>query len=202
MTGIGRLIWAPALVGALVAGGCASANNPLGGVLGGLGLPGAASTVTGTIAGVNTQTQQVFINLNSGQQIAAEYDNQTQVVYQNRYYPVPNLQPGDYVTAQIQGTGNGGYYTSYIQVQQSVSSPNYPGGYGNYVTLQGRVSQIDYPDGTFLLTDQNGASVVVRMPYSPRTQDLNIFNNLRNGQWVRVQGQFTGTNRFQLSNFM
>ena len=202
---LGRLIWAPALAVSLVAAGC-STNNPLGGVLGGLGLPGGESTVAGQVDGVNTRTQQVFINMDNGQQVAVQYDNQTQVVYQNRTYPVSNLERGDYVSAQVQGTGNGGYYTSYIQVQQSVSSTgNYPGTYGgtsgSYATLQGTVSQIDYQGGTFLLSQRNSASVWVMMPYNPRTQDVQIFNSLRSGQYVRVYGQYTGANQFRLSNF-
>ncbi len=208
MTGFGRLIWAPALAVSLVAAGCA-ANSPLGGVLGGLGLPGGQSTVSGTVAGVNTRSQQVFINMDNGQQLAVQYDNQTQVVYQNQSYPVPNLQRGDYVNVQIQGTGNGGYYTSYIQVQQSVSSSgNYPGNYGtyggaygSYTTLQGTVRQIDYQNGAFLISQRNGATVWVTMPYNPRREDAQIFNSLRSGQYVRIYGQFTGGNQFRLSNF-
>lgn len=212
MRGVGRLIWAPALAVSMVAAGCSTANNPLGGVLGGI-MNSGNSTVSGQVAGVNARAQQVFINMDNGQQIGLQYDNQTQVVYGNQSYPVRSLEPGDYVSAQIQGTGNGGYYTSYIQVQRSVSSSNnYPGSYGrygtypnggnsNYGTIEGTVSQVNYNNGTFMLREPNGPNMWVSLSPNPRRQDVQIFNRLRNGNYVRVQGQFMGGNQFRLSAF-
>ncbi len=202
---LGRWLTMPALAAALVAGGCASGSGgPLGGILGGILNPSGSNTVTGTIAGVDTRNQIVYVNTDNGQQVPVQYDNRTQVVYQNQNYPVVDLERGDYVTVQLQGTGNGGYYTSYIQVTQSAqNSSQYPGSYGGtYQTLAGNVSQINYQDGTFLLQQNNGAAILVQMPYNPRQNDLQIFNSLRNGQYVRVQGQFVSQNRFQLSAFM
>ncbi len=204
MLRLGQWLAVPALAAALVAGGCASgAGGPLGGVLGGILNPAGANTVSGTIAGVDTRAQVIYVNASNGQQIPVQYDNNTQVVYQNQNYPVVDLERGDYVTVQLQGTGNGGYYTSYVQVTQSVqNSGQYPGGSGYYQTLAGSVSQINYQNGTFLLTQNNGGSFLVQMPYNPRQNDVQTFNSLRNGQYVQVQGQFVSQNVFQLSAFM
>ncbi len=203
MPRLGQWLAVPAIAVALAAGGCATGNGGLGGVLGGILNPAGSNTVAGTIAGVDTRSQIVYVNTVNGQQLPVQYDNNTQVVYQNQAYPVVDLQRGDQVNVQLQGTGNGGYYTSYIQVTQSVqNSSSYPGGYGgNYQTLAGSVNQINYQNGTFVLNQSNGYSVLVQMPYNPRQSDVQTFNSLRNGQYVRVQGQFLSQNTFQLSSF-
>ena len=203
MPRLGQRLVAPALVATLAVGGCASGTGgPLGGILGGIVNPAGANTVAGTVAGVDTRSQIVYVNTTSGQQLPVQYDNNTQVVYQNQKYPVVDLQRGDYVTVQLQGTGNGGYFTSYIQVTQSVqNSSQAPGNQGRYQTLGGRVSQINYQNGTFLLTQNNGARILVQMPYNPRQNDAQTFNSLRNGQYVQVQGQFLSQSTFQLSTF-
>ncbi len=205
MARLGQWLGVPMLAAALAAGGCASgAGGPLGGVLGGILNPAGSNTVSGTIAGVDTRNQIVYVNTVNGQQLPVQYSGQTQVVYQNQTYPVVDLQRGDNVTVQLQGTGNGGYYTSYIQVNQSVQNGSqYPGGYGsNYQTLAGTASQINYQNGTFVLNQGNGYSVLVQMPYNAQPNDVQIFNGLRNGQYVRVQGQFISQNTLQLSSFM
>lgn len=205
MARLGQWLAVPAFAVALAVGGCANGTGgPLGGVLGGILNPAGSNTLTGTIAGVDTRSQVVYVNTDNGQQVPVQYDNRTQVVYQNQNYAVANLERGDYVTVQLQGTGNGGYYTSYIQVTQSVQNGStYPGGSGGtYQTLAGSVSQINYQNGTFVLNQNNGYSVLVTMPYNPRQNDVQIFNSLRNGQYVQVQGQFLSQNTFRLSSFL
>ena len=182
-----------ALVAALAAGGCTQ-----GGLLGGILNPAPSDQVAGTVSGVDTRAQQIFITTDNGQQLALQYDSRTQVDYQGQSYPVGNLQRGDVVTARVQGTTNGGYYTDSIQVTQSAQSS----GGGNYQTIEGTVGQINYQDGTFLLTPRNGSSVIVAMPYNPRQTDVQRFNQLRNGDYVRLQGQYVANNRFQVASFM
>ena len=198
---IGRILGPTALVAALAAG-CAPGGG-LGGVLGGILNPAPSNEVAGTVSSVDTRSQQIYINTDNGQQIALQYDSRTQVAFQGQNYPVGNLERGDYVTARIQGTTNGGYYTDAIQVTQSAQSQGpASGNSGNYQTIEGTVGQINFQDGTFLLSPRNGASTLVTMPYNPRQTDVQRFNQLRNGSYVRVQGQYVGNGRFQLAGFM
>lgn len=182
-----------ALVAALAAGGCAQ-----GGLLGGILNPAPNDQMAGTISGVDTRAQQIFLTTDNGQQLALQYDNRTQVNYQGQSYPVGNLARGDVVTARVQGTMNGGYYTDLIQLTQTAQNS----GGGNYQTIEGQVSQISYQDGTFVLTSRNAPSVIVAMPYNPRQTDVQRFNQLRNGDYVRLQGQYVANNRFQVAAFM
>jgi hypothetical protein len=127
------------------------------------------------------------------------YDNQTAVVFQNQNYPVTALERGDQVTARIQSTSGGAYYTDLVQVDQSVSGAS-SGGSGSVQSLQGTVGQIDRSNGLFRL-DGNSASVIVSLPYNVRQADLNTFNNLRVGDRVRLYGVFLNNSRVELRQF-
>ncbi len=190
-----------AVLGIAVVSACANGGlgNVLGSVLGGGQGQGQTGQVSGSIAGVNQQSQQVGIRQSNGQTIGLSYDNQTQVVYQNQNYPVTALQNGDQVMARVQGTSNGGYYTDLIQVTQSVQ--NGGGASGNVQTFQGYVRQIDFNNGWFVLDQGNGSSFTVYMPYRPSNGDASRFQNLRQGELVRLYGTVDANSRVQLRQF-
>jgi hypothetical protein len=182
----------------LATGACSQLGSILGGV-GGAGSP-QASQVSGYIEGVDTRTQQVAIQTSGGQRVILLFDNQTSVVYQNQNYPVTALERGDQVTARVQSTSNGEYYTDLIQVDRSVSSNGTSTGWGSVQSLQGTVGQIDRTNGLFRL-DGTGSSVIVSLPYNIRQSDLATFNNLRVGDRVRIYGVFLNNSRVELRQF-
>ena len=211
MTGLHRAARVAVAIGAAftiaVTGACSSGGglgNVLGGVLG--GQQQQASQVSGTVRGVDTRNQQLVLQLSDGQQAALFYDNQTSVVYQNQNYPVTSLEAGDRVTARIQSASNGnGYYTDYVQVDQSVQQSG--GVYGGSTTgndvqmLQGTVRQVDRSNGLFSIQANNGAQLVVSMPYNPTRNDVNRFESLRSGDVVRFYGVFLNNSRVELRQF-
>jgi exosome complex RNA-binding protein Csl4 len=155
--------------------------------------------VSGYIEGVDTRSQQIAIQTSGGQRVMLLYDNQTTVVYQNQNYPVTALERGDQVTARVQSTSGGAYYTDLVQVDQSVSGPS-SGQSGNVQSLQGTVGQIDRSNGLFRL-DGNSGSVIVSLPYNVRQADVTTFNNLRVGDRVRLYGVFLNNSRVELRQF-
>jgi hypothetical protein len=190
-------------IGLVAAGACSlvasAACGSLGNVLGGvLGSP-QSNQVSGYVEAVNTRTQQLAIQTANGERVVLSYDNQTAVVYQNQNYPVTALERGDQVTARVQSTGSGAYYTDLVQVDRSVSEGG-GGGSGNVQSLQGTVGQIDRANGLFRL-DGNNASVIVSLPYNVRQTDLNRFQNLRVGDRVRLYGVFINNSRVELRQF-
>lgn len=181
-------------------GACAgnSLGNILGSVLGG-GSGGAQSgQLAGTVRSVDTRSQQIAIQQSNGQTIGVQYDNQTQVVYQNQNYPATSLENGDRVTARVQANGNS-YYTDYIQVDQSVRGNT--GTSSNLQTLQGTVRQIDRNNGLFTVDINNSSTVTVSLPYNTSTTDANTFNRLRSGDYVRFYGTYLGNSRVELRQF-
>ena len=183
-------------------GACAgnSLGSILGGVLGGNGAQsGQQGQLAGTVRGVDTRSQQIAIQQSNGQTIGVNYDNQTQVVYQNQNYPATALENGDQVTARIQANGNS-YYTDYVQVDRSVRGTT-AGTSANLQTLQGTVRQIDRNNGLFTVDVNNSGTLTVSMPYNLSSTDANTFNRLRSGDYVRFYGTYVGNSRVELRQF-
>ena len=195
-----------AAVSTLIFATACSQLGGLGSVLGGMGQP-QSSQVSGIVQGVDTRSQQIVIQATNGQQVALLFDQQTQVTYQNRSFSVTNLERGDRITARIQQTQSGGYYTDLVQVDQSVQTsngdvyPNSSGASGTVQSLQGTVRQIDRNNGVFSLDIGNYNTLTVSMPYNPSQNDVSRFQNLRIGEAVRFYGVFLNNNRVELRRF-
>jgi hypothetical protein len=173
-------------------------GNVLGSVLGGAGQ--GANQVSGYVQGVNTRSQYIALQSSDGQSVNIQYDNQTKVVYNNQSYPVTSLDRGDQVTARIQSTNNG-YYTDLVQVDQPVQGANGSTTSGAVQTLQGTVRGVDLQNGLFSLDVGSGTRVTVSMPYSPSRADQNRFQNLRQGDYVRIAGVYLNSSRVELRQF-
>jgi translation initiation factor IF-1 len=122
------------------------------------------------------------------------------VVYQNQRYNVTNLERGDQVTARVQSMNNGGYYTDYVQVDQSVATSNGSNGQ-NLQTLEGRVRQVDPNNGLFTIDLQNGNRVTVQLAQRLNQSDINRFRSLRSGDYARFYGVYLGQARAELRQF-
>ena len=188
-------------------GACAQTGglgNVLGSVLGG---QQQANQVSGTVRGVDTRNGQIVLQQSNGQSVGLSYDNQTKIVYQNQTYNVSSLENGDQVTARIQQTQNGGYYTDYVQVDQSVSSSNGTNNGGVYSSngqvqsLQGTVRRVDVANGWFEMSPNNGVVLTVTLPYNATRADVQRFQNLRNGDVVRFNGVYVNNSRVELRQF-
>jgi hypothetical protein len=184
-----------------VAGACA--GNSLGNVLGGV-LGGGQEELSGSVQGVDTRSQQIFLQQSNGQTIGIGYDSRTQVVYQNQTYSVNSLERGDQVTVRINnrdgGSNNNNYYTDYVRVDQSVSSTG-GGTSGSVQTIQGSVRQVDVANGWFTMNVSNRGTITVSLPYNTRSTDVNKFRNLRSGDNVRLYGVYLNNSRVELRQF-
>ena len=185
-----------ALAAALVLGGCAQAGT-LGDILGGV-MNAPAQTVAGTVQGIDTRSQQLFIRTSDNQTVAINFDDRTDVVYQNQTYPVSALESGDQVNVRIQSTTNGGYYADRIDVTSSATSNT---GGSNVQSVQGTVRQVDLTNGAFTLATSNQGVLTITLPYNPRSSDLGRFRNLRSGDYVRMYGVYLTNSRVELRQF-
>ncbi|MGI8547089.1 MAG: hypothetical protein ACR2M1_07110 [Gemmatimonadaceae bacterium] len=184
-------------------GACSSTGglgNILGSVLGNGAGGGQANQLSGSVQGVDTRSQRIAIQQSNGQSVWVSYDNNTQVVYENRNYSPTSLENGDQVTASIQDGGNGSYYTKYVQVDQSVRGSNGAQS-GNVQTFQGAVRQIDRQNGLFTVDDNNFGRVTVVLSNGVSRADIDRFNSLRAGNLVRFYGYRTGNSQVQLRQF-
>lgn len=195
-----------ALLAVTSLGACAQAGgigNILGSVLG--GQQQGANQVSGTVRGVDTRNSQIVLQQSNGQSVGLGYDNQTKIVYQNQNYTVSSLENGDQVTARVQQTQNGAYYTDYVQVDQSVSSSNSNGGVnstnGQVQSLSGTVRRVDVANGWFEISPSRGVVLTVTMPYNATRADVQRFQNLRQGDVVRFNGVYLNNSRVELRQF-
>jgi len=180
-------------------GACASGQ--LGNILGGVVGNGSGSNqLSGTIRGIDSRSQQISIQTSNGQTVPVTYDSQTQVVYQNQNYSPTALEYGDMVTARVQANGNS-YYTDYVQVDQSVNGNGTGTVSNNVQLLQGTVRQVDRRNGLFTIDMNNNSTLTVTLPNNVSTNDVNRFNNLRSGDFIRFYGTYLNNSQVQLRQF-
>jgi hypothetical protein len=183
-------------------GACSNAGglgSILGSVLGNQQQQGGQAS--GTVQGIDTRNQQIGLQLSNGQSVTVAYDNNTRVVYQNQNYAVTSLERGDQVTARLQNTQNGGYYTDLVQVDQSVRGGGTVGQNGNVQSLQGTVRRVDQANGWFTVDASNNVTLTITVPQNVSRADLQRFQSLRSGDYVRFYGVFVNNSRVELRQF-
>jgi hypothetical protein len=197
-----------ALIGALAAGGGCAQAGALGDVLGGVLNPqgGNEAMLQGDVQFVDTNRQYLQVRATNGQMANVRFDNRTQVVYQQRAYPVTALERGDEISLRLQQTQQGELYTDQILVTRSVQEISGVSG-GNtsnrqYMQLTGYVGQIDSQRGMFLLRAQDGSSLWVALPYNTSSTNVSRFQRLRTGDSVRVGGYMIANDRLELETFL
>lgn len=197
---ITRTVAAAAALGAMGSLGACSTAGQLGNVLGGvLGTP-QSNQVSATVQSVDTRNQVVNLRQSNGQTIAVQYDQNTQVVYNNQNYQVTNLEYGDQVVAQLQSTNNGGYYANVIQVTQPVNGSASTSS-SDVQSLQGTVRQVNVSNGWFTVDAGGGTILTVSLPYNASQTDVSRFQNLRSGDFVRFYGVYLNNTRVELRQF-
>ncbi len=177
-----------------------SLGSILGSVLGGQQGQQQGGQVSGTVQGVDNRNQQIGLQLDNGQSVSISYDNNTRVVFQNQNYSVSNLERGDQVTARVQQTQNGGYYTDMVQVDRSVSGSGSSQN-SNAQSVQGNVRRVDQANGSFILDANNNTALTVTLAQNVSRSDVQRFQSLRNGDYVRFYGVYLSNSRVELRQF-
>lgn len=171
--------------------------------VGGLGDYGSlASDLIGEVEYVDTRAREIEIRTDSGGTAVVRYDDQTQVIYQQRNYSVANLEPGDYIAARVEQGRDGRNYTSTITVREGVQDRGNRRGSARLDRIEGRIDYVDERRGTFELRDARGQQIVVSVPFNAPRQVLDRFKQLRTGDYVRIEGRAVAADRFDLENFL
>jgi hypothetical protein len=165
-----------------------------------LGSALVANQVSGYVQGVDTRSQHISLQSSTGQSMDIRYDDETKVVYNSQSYPVTSLDRGDQVTVRVQSTRSG-YYTDFVQVDQAVQGSSGSASSSNVQTIQGTVRDVDTQNGLFSLDLGTGTRVTVSMPYSPNRIDMKRFQDLRQGDNVRIAGVYLNSSRVELRQF-
>ena len=80
------------------------------------------------------------------------------------------------------------------------------GGHSNFgnntlQSLQGTVRSVNLSNGWFTMDVGNNNTLTVSMPYRASNTDMNKFQSLRVGDFVRLYGSFLNANRVELQRF-
>ena len=165
---------------------------------------GSQSEISGEVRSVNARSREIEIRTDDRRIEVVRYDGQTRVVYRDRDdYTVSNLEAGDYVALQVQTDRPGDLYTNLVRVRESVQDRGgASSGRERFAQVEGRVESVDPRRGEFEIRDDSGKRVVVALPYNARRSDVDRLQNLRRGDYVRVEGKFLDSGRFELETFV
>lgn len=193
----------------VAAPGCAGGGlgEVLGGVLGGGGGGGQGGELVAEIQSVDPSRQAIQVRTQDGRTGAVRYTQQTQVVYRQQQYPVTALERGDVVSMRLVQEGNT-TYTDYILVRQSVQERTGQAAPGDVVSgsgvqrIDGTVTAVNQSQGAFQLRLRSGALLTVTLPANPSAAERQRFQQLREDQYVSVEGRLLGQNRLELIRFL
>jgi hypothetical protein len=164
-----------------------------------------ASEVTGEVRRVDERRRAIELRDDRGRHTWVRYDRDTRVVYRGRRYAPTALERGDFVTARVQRDRRGELYTGYVLVRRDARDRHargpqttVPG--ARRETLEGRVGRVQRNDGRFELRT-GSRNVWVTLPYRPSGQVQERFRRLRQGDHVRVEGEWMNPQRFEVVRF-
>jgi hypothetical protein len=122
---------------------------------------------------------------------------------------VSRLESGDVVAMQVRWDARGESYADLIRVQDNVRERAADQRRGTLaesplriLTLSGWVDRVDAGGQLFDLNDQPGKPLFVARSAKVRDSDRERSQTLRAGEYVRVEGQFIGQDRFELLSFL
>jgi len=167
------------------------------------GIGGINNDVIGEVQFIDNRTRELEIRTDSGRRSVLRFDNNTQVTYRQRTYPVSNLERGDYVAARVQQDRDGRSFTTSISVRETAQDRGMGASSGNRLDrTEGRVEYVDLRRGLFEIRDRRNRVVVVSVAHNAPRAVTDRFNRLRSGDYVRIEGRTTNSDRFDLELFL
>lgn len=175
--------------------------------LGPIDSPGGIGSINNDVLGevqfVDNRARELEIRSDSGRRSVLSFDNNTQVIYRQRTYPVSNLERGDYVAARIQQDRDGRLLVTSITVRETAQDRGMGASVGNRLDrTEGRVEYVDTRRGTFEIRDPRNRIVVISVSFNAPRAVTDRLSRLRNGDYVRLEGRAVAADRFDMENFL
>ena len=157
---------------------------------------------------VNPARREIRVRTYDGRDRVLTYDvNRTRVNYHGWDYTAENLESGDIIAFQTAPRDSN--YIETVRVQEPVQArkgatiarPVAPAPAPRNV-VEGTVERIQYDMGVFDVRTRGGDLVTVSIPYRASAADIDSFRRLRNGDQVRLEGEFINRDNLQLSSFL
>jgi hypothetical protein len=155
---------------------------------------------------VQPERNQIRVRTDAGRREVLPYDiNRTSVIYHGWDYTVSSLESGDVIAFRTPPRGS---YVDVIRIQEPVQARasgatlarRSPATRAD--VIEGTVDRIQYNLGVFDVMPRAGRPVTVSVPFNARPADVENFQRLRRGDYVRVEGEFTNPESLQLLAFL
>jgi hypothetical protein len=171
-----------------------------------------AGEIRGEVAEVDPVHREIrVIWMDGGRRDIIPYDiTYTRVLFHGLSYPIDSLETGDLVAFVPSPRTTPYIDTIRLQIPVQARVPGSP--YARATApipaaraqmIEGTVERIDYDRGVFDVRPRNGGRMVtVALPYNARGADVDNFRRLRNGDYVRVEGEFVNADNVQLMAFV
>lgn len=164
------------------------------------------TTLTGEVRAVDTLDREIQIDTGQGVR-SFEYRNGTIVRYRGETYQVDALERGDVIRVELEQGFEGGWLVDEIVVTESVQDrAGSDGPYDDRYDLEGQryagtVEDVDPGRGEFVLRTERYGTQTVVMPYDASASDRREFEDLRRGDYVRLEGEPAERGRIELLRF-
>jgi hypothetical protein len=163
--------------------------------------------VRAEIVAIQPERRQIQVRTDANRTRLLEYDPiSTRVLYHGREQTVQDLQAGDVIAYRFSPRGTTDYVDTIrvqepVQARAGVSTARRSSPEPRSELIEGTVERIDRQRGIFDVRQRNGSTVTVALPYNARPSDVDNFRRLRDGDYVRVEGEFINRDNFQLMAF-
>ncbi|HEY7166052.1 MAG TPA: hypothetical protein VIB79_15895 [Candidatus Binatia bacterium] len=160
--------------------------------------------IRGEVMEVLPDRHEIRVRTDSGRDRILAYDTtRTRVSYHGWDYTVDNLEAGDIIAFRTMPRD--GNYVDTIRVYEPVQArttprSNRPVARAN--VIEGTVERVQYDLGTFDVRTRSGDLVTVSIPFRASNADIDNFRRLRNGDYVRVEGEYVNRDNLQLYSFL
>jgi hypothetical protein len=163
--------------------------------------------IRGEIVTIQPDRRRIEVRADGGRPRTLEYDPvTTRVLYHGREHSVQDLQAGDVIAFRYSPRGTSDYVDTIrvqepVQARAGVTTARRPSPAPRSELIEGTVERIDRQRGIFDVRQRGGSTVTVALPYNARPSDVENFRSLRDGDYVRVEGEFINRDNFQLFAF-
>jgi hypothetical protein len=163
--------------------------------------------IVGTVEDIDTRAREIYIRTGPGKMRTVSYGPETRVLIRGRDYPASELRRDDEVVLEVAKSSPGKEHVNRIRVrdrrQTSLEQPADRDRISPVQTIEGTVERVDFERGYFEIRPRFGNGLTrVFLPYRPGQRTEDEFRLLREGDYVRVEGEVVTDNRVELKAFL
>jgi hypothetical protein len=169
-------------------------------------LPETEPDVIGAVERVDIGAHRLYLRSNSGERSSVAFTDDAQVFDRGREFPITRLAPDDVVALRIKRDARGESYVDLIRLQvaaradRGLQEETMPA--PHIETLSGTVQRVNRRDDSFELENSPNKMISVALSQYVRDSDRELFQKLRSGDHVRIEGRFIGRERFEMLSFL